>query len=150
MLSHLNMTSNCEQLDAKLPDKRLMLPTTNDFQDVLPSVLPFFHIYGLMVSLVSKLALGCKIVALPKFEPEGEVSRINESHFGFTNDKNSFPGFLTTLAEHKATYLNLVPPIVLFLANSNKTEKRHLEHVRTIMSGAAPLGASDVERFHIK
>lgn len=129
MLSHLNMTSNCEQLDAKLPEKRLMLPTTNDFQDVLPSVLPFFHIYGLMVSLISKLALGCKIVTLPKFEPEG---------------------FLTTLAEHKATYLNLVPPIVLFLANSNKTEARHLEHVRTVMSGAAPLGASDVERFHKK
>ncbi|XP_037036724.1 4-coumarate--CoA ligase 1-like [Bradysia coprophila] len=129
MLSHLNITSNCEQLDAKLPDKRLMLPTTNDFQDVLPSVLPFFHIYGLVVSLISKLALGCKIVALPKFEPEG---------------------FLTTLAEHKATYLNLVPPIVLFLANSDKTAKRHLEHVRTIMSGAAPLGASDVERFHKK
>lgn len=63
-------------LDAKLPDKRLMLPTTNDFQDVLPSVLPFFHIYGLTVSLISKLALGCKIVSLPKFEPEGK-SMIN-------------------------------------------------------------------------
>lgn len=71
MLTHLNITSNCEMLDVKLPDKRLMLPTTNDFQEVLPSVLPFFHIYGLVVSLVSKLALGCKIVSLPKFEPEG-------------------------------------------------------------------------------
>jgi len=81
------------------------------------------------VSLVSKLALGCKIVSLPKFEPEG---------------------FLTTLAEHKATYLTLVPPIVLFLANSDKTTKHHLEHVRTIMSGAAPLGASDIERFQKK
>lgn len=72
MLTHLNITTNCEMLDAKLPDKRLMLPTTNDFQDVLPSVLPFFHIYGMVVSLVSKLALGCKVVSLPKFEPEGK------------------------------------------------------------------------------
>lgn len=57
---------------------------------------------------------------------------------------------MTTLAEHKATYLNLVPPIVLFLANNDKASKRHLEHVRTIMSGAAPLGASDIERFQKK
>lgn len=129
MLTHLNVISNCEMIDAKIPEKRLMLPTTNDFQDVLPSVLPFFHIYGLVVSLISKLSLGCKIVSLPKFEPSG---------------------FLTTLVEHKATFLNLVPPIVLFLANNDKATKRHLEHVRTIMSGAAPLGASDVERFKIK
>ncbi|KAJ6633242.1 4-coumarate--CoA ligase 1 [Pseudolycoriella hygida] len=129
MLSHLNITSNCEMLDSKLPDRRLMLPTTNDFQDVLPSVLPFFHIYGLVVSLISKLALGCKVVSLPKFDPDG---------------------FLTTLAEHKATYLNLVPPIVLFLANNDKATKRHLENVRTIMCGAAPLGASDIERFQQK
>lgn len=61
-----------------------------------------------------------------------------------------FQGFLTTLAEHKATYLNLVPPIVLFLANSDKATSRHLENVRTIMSGAAPLGASDIERFQKK
>lgn len=59
-------------------------------------------------------------------------------------------GFLTTLVEHKATYLNLVPPIILFLANNEKVTKRHLEHVRTIMSGAAPLGSSDIERVQKK
>lgn len=74
MLTHMNITCNCEQLDAKLPDKRLTLPTTNDFQEVLPSVLPFFHIYGLVVSLISKLSLGCKIVSLPKFDPEGNLN----------------------------------------------------------------------------
>lgn len=129
MLSHTNITSNCEMLDGKFPVHRLTLPTTNDFQDVFPCVLPFFHIYGFTVSLISKLALGCKIVTLPKFTPET---------------------FLTCLAEHKATYLNLVPPLVLFLANDPRATFHHLAHVRTIMSGAAPLGELDAMRLKKK
>lgn len=113
-------------IDAKLPRERLTQPTTNDFQDSLPSVLPFFHIYGFTVSLIGKLALGCKVVTLPKFEP---VS------------------FLGALIEHRGTYLNLVPPLVLFLANDKRVTERHLDSVRTIMSGAAPIGALDAERL---
>lgn len=72
------------------------LPTTSTFQDVLPCVLPFFHIYGLTITLLSKIALGCKLVTLPKFTPDT---------------------FLNSLAEHKATVLHLVPPIGEFHTN---------------------------------
>lgn len=126
MLTHLNLTSNCEMLHAKLPERRLILPTTNDFQDVLPSVLPFFHIYGFTVSLLSKLSLGCKIVTLPKFDPST---------------------FLNSLIEHKATFLSLVPPIVLFLGSSDKVTKNHLNYVRMVACAGAPLGAADADRF---
>lgn len=126
MLSHLNITSNCEMLNAKVPERKLILPTTNDFQDVLPSVLPFYHIYGFTASLISKLSLGCKIVTLSKFDPMV---------------------FLTTLVEHKATSLLLVPPILLFLANSDKITKNHLNYVRSVASAGAPLGAADADRF---
>lgn len=126
MLSHLNITSNCEMLNAKLPERTLLLPTTNDFQDVVPSVLPFYHIYGFTVSVLSKLSLGNKIVTLPKFDPMT---------------------FLNSLIEHKATFLALVPPIVLFLGSSDKVTKKHLNYVRMVASAGAPLGASDAERF---
>jgi len=36
----------------------------------VPAVLPFFHIYGLVVVLLGRLVHGCKIVTLPKFEPK--------------------------------------------------------------------------------
>lgn len=126
MLTHLNLTSNCEMLNAKLPHRTLFLPTTNDFQDVVPSVLPFYHVYGFTVSVLSKLSLGCKIVTLPKFDPAT---------------------FLNSLIVHKATFLTLVPPIVLFLGSSDKVTKNHLKYVRMLACAGAPLGASDAERF---
>lgn len=64
--------------------------TTESYQDVLPCVLPFFHIYGLTVTLLSKLQMGCKLITLPSFKPDT---------------------FLNSLSEHKATVLHIVPPI---------------------------------------
>lgn len=65
-------------------------PAIGDYQDILPCVLPFFHIYGLTATMISKLAYGCKIIALPKFTPEL---------------------YMATLEKHAATVLYLVPPI---------------------------------------
>jgi acyl-CoA synthetase (AMP-forming)/AMP-acid ligase II len=77
-------------------------PAVGDNQVVLPCVLPFFHIYGLTCTLLSKLAHGCKIIALPKFTPES---------------------YLNALEKHQATVLYLVPPIskLNFLQNMKFT-----------------------------
>lgn len=90
MLSHNNIGVNCEQIGVKLGESPLILSTTDDFQEVSPSVLPFFHIYGFTVLLVSKLSLGVKVVTLPEFNPTT---------------------FLNSITEHKATLLHVVPPI---------------------------------------
>lgn len=129
MLTHANITSNCEMLDAKMPDKRLIMPTSKDHQDVIPCVLPFFHLYGLVIALISKLAIGCKIVSLPEFD-------IN--------------GFLSTLVEHKATFLHLIPHIIVIWAQNERATVKHSEYVRTVMSAAGPLGALDYQRFKEK
>lgn len=92
MLSHSNLVSNCEGMDVNLPYDRLIIPTTNDHQDVLPTFLPFYHGYGLIIILFSKLALGTKIVSIPKFD-------VNQ--------------FLRITKEQKATFLHLVPPVVV-------------------------------------
>lgn len=94
MLSHNNIAVNCEQIGVKLNDGPLIQPTTDDFQEVSPSVLPFFHIYGFTVLLVSKLSLGAKIVTLPEFNPTT---------------------FMNSITEHKATLLHVVPPIRMYI-----------------------------------
>lgn len=127
MLSHSNITSNMESVNVPNPDHSLTLPTTNDFQEVLPSVLPFFHIYGFTFVLLSKLSLGCKLVTLPRFDPETYIS---------------------TLAVHKATFLTLVPPVMLCLTNDDRCTVQHLSQVRSVICGAAPLGREAIERFH--
>lgn len=129
MLTHTNLVANCQSLDVDMPYRRLVLPTTNDYQDVLPCFLPFFHIYGLMGVLVPKLALGCKIVSIPKFE-------VNS--------------FLRITKEQKATFLHLVPPTVHLLSNYDGAKPEHFTHVRQVMCGASNLSQNDVERFNKK
>lgn len=90
MLSHNNIAVNCEQLNVPLPDEPLLRPTTNKYQESVPSVLPFFHIYGLTVLMISKISLGCKVVTLSKFHPDS---------------------FLKCLTVHNGSILHLVPPI---------------------------------------
>jgi len=70
MLSHNNITSNCEQVQASLI-LDLMGP-----QETLPGVLPFFHIYGLTVVMLSKLGQGCRLATMPCFKPDMCFSQI--------------------------------------------------------------------------
>ncbi|XP_053670905.1 uncharacterized protein LOC128721203 [Anopheles nili] len=125
-LTHLNIVSNSEMLGAKAGTGTVVLPTTDTFQDVLPCVLPFFHIYGLTVTMISKLQQGCKLVTLPNFRPDT---------------------FLHALAEHKGTVLHLVPPIIIFLGHHEGVKSEHTSSIRNVFSGAAPMGTPDAERF---
>ena len=89
-LTHRNIVSNMIMINSDTGNGAVVAPATATHQEIIPCVLPFFHIYGMTVTLFSKLAIGAKIVTLPKFNPET---------------------FLNCLAEHKATVLHLVPPI---------------------------------------
>lgn len=127
MLSHSSLTSNLEMHNTPNPYHTLSLPTTNDFQAVFPCILPFYHIYGICFVLLSKLSLGSKLVTLPRFDPET---------------------FLSTIVEHKATFLAVVPPIFQFLTNDDRCKPQHMSHVLTIFNGAATIGSDLVDRFH--
>lgn len=126
MLTHRNLVSNCQSIGVDLPDQPLVLPTTNEFQDVLPCFLPYYHIYGLMVILVPKLALGAKIISIPKFD-------VNQ--------------FLQITKKQKATFLHLVPPVVIQLNNHDGAKPEHFSHVRQVMCAASNLAQADAERF---
>lgn len=126
MLSHSNITANCAQIGAPFPNQTLIQPTTDDFQDVVPCVLPFFHIYGFTVLLASSLSKGAKLITLNRFEPQL---------------------FIQTIVEHRATILFMVPPIIHFLSSKNTVKSEHLSFFRTALSGAAPISHSEVLRF---
>lgn len=109
MLTHKNLVANILQVDG--------IEEISD-QDVLVAILPFFHIYGMLVILNASLYHGATIVTLPRFDLEQ---------------------FLQTLQDHKVTYAHLVPPIVLALAKHPLVDKYDLSALRGINSGAAPL-----------
>ena len=110
MLTHENLIANmvlsCE-MNTVLPEDRLV------------GVLPFFHIYGMVLILNLAVYLGLTLVTMPRFDLEQ---------------------FLEIVQKYKITSLNLVPPLVLALAKHPVIDNYDLSSVRIIGSGAAPLG----------
>ncbi|MGH7369005.1 MAG: AMP-binding protein [Candidatus Rokuibacteriota bacterium] len=113
MLTHRNLVANLRQVEG--------MRNFDGFgeRDVTMAVLPFFHIYGMVVILMVNLAGGGTIVVMPRFD---------------------MVEFLTLTQKHRATILPLVPPIVLGLVRHPAVAQFDLSSVRLIFSGAAPLG----------
>jgi acyl-CoA synthetase (AMP-forming)/AMP-acid ligase II len=112
MLTHRNLSANLAQVSEVY---------RGDFRgdDVGVGILPFFHIYAMMVILNWILRNGASIVVLPRFDLEQ---------------------FLTVLSRYRVTIAHVVPPIVLALAKHPLVDKFDLS-LRWVFSGAAPLGS---------
>jgi acyl-CoA synthetase (AMP-forming)/AMP-acid ligase II len=111
MLTHYNLVANLRQMDGLEYFHR---------DDTLLCVLPLFHIYGLVVVLDMGLHLGATIVTMPRFDLEQ---------------------FLSLIQQYRVTLSHIVPPIVLKLAKEPIVDRYDLSSLKTIFSGAAPLGA---------
>ncbi|XP_071120287.1 probable 4-coumarate--CoA ligase 1 isoform X3 [Mytilus edulis] len=114
MLSHYNIIANIEQL-IRGPMSHLTAG-----KDSLIGVLPFYHIYGMVVVQFGSICLGTKLVTIPKFEPEP---------------------FLSAIQQNKISYMHLVPPLALFMAKSPLVDNFDVSTVQNMVFGAAPLGA---------
>lgn len=55
--------------------------------------------------------------------------------------------FIKVLEEYRPTQLNIVPPIVQMLAHNKRITPRHVENVKMILSGAAPIGDESIAMF---
>ncbi|HZO32732.1 MAG TPA: 4-coumarate--CoA ligase family protein [Chloroflexota bacterium] len=115
MLTHYNLVANLVQ-------SNVVVPAGQD--DVLIAILPFFHIYGMVVLMGLGLYCGATIVSLPRFDLEQ---------------------FLQTMECYRVTRALVVPPIVLALAKHPLVDKFDLSSVRGVLSGAAPLGLDVAE-----
>ena len=81
--------------------------------------LPMFHIFGFTVVTLCGLAAGCKIVTVPRFEPEP---------------------FLKAISTYRVSRLGVVPPVMQFLALHPLIDAFDLSSIEIIGCGAAPLG----------
>jgi acyl-CoA synthetase (AMP-forming)/AMP-acid ligase II len=112
MLTHYNLVANLRQMEA-------IKYIHGD--DRLVCVLPLFHIYGLVVIMNMGIYMGATIVMMPRFELED---------------------FLGILQDHRVTLAHIVPPIVLSMMKHPSVKEYDLSNLKTIFSGAAPLGES--------
>ena len=109
MLTHRNLVANVQQF---LP--LIHLRAT----DRVLAVLPFFHIYGMNVLMNGGLAVRAPVITMPKFE---------------------LPEFLRVIAEHRASYVFIAPPVAVALAKHPIVEQYDTSSIRVVFSGAAPL-----------
>jgi acyl-CoA synthetase (AMP-forming)/AMP-acid ligase II len=115
MLTHRNLVANmvqCEFIDRSEPG------------DTTIAVLPFFHIYGMLVVMMTTLRHAATVVTLARFE---------------------LTDFLRAIQDYKVRSAYLVPPIVLALTKHPAVDQFDLSSLRQITSGAAPLGV-DLEK----
>jgi acyl-CoA synthetase (AMP-forming)/AMP-acid ligase II len=112
MLTHYNLVANLRQCEGA--------ENFDGFKegDRILAVLPFFHIYGLVVIMKLGLSQGGTIVSMPRFD---------------------FLEFLTTMQQYRVTIAPLVPPIVLAMVKHPAVSQFDLSSVRLVFSGAAPL-----------
>jgi acyl-CoA synthetase (AMP-forming)/AMP-acid ligase II len=109
MLTHRNLVANICQTTA-------LFHTSERDRSI--AVLPFFHIYGLVVIMNLVLERGATIVTMPRFE-------LRE--------------FLRVIQDHRITRAFVVPPIVLALAKHPLVDEFDLSSLELINSGAATL-----------
>jgi len=109
MLTHRNLVAQLHQIDSI---ESVETPA-------LLGVLPFFHIYGMVILVMHGLMRGSTIVTMPKFE---------------------FEPFLKVLQDWPIVTAHIVPPIVVGLGKHPAVDNYKFPHLKFLFSGAAPLG----------
>ncbi|KAL0464018.1 UNVERIFIED_CONTAM: 4-coumarate--CoA ligase 1 [Sesamum latifolium] len=123
MLTHKGLVTDVAQhVDGENPNLYI------HSEDVVLCLLPLFHIYSLSV-LLCGLRFGAAILIMQKFD---------------------IVPLLELIQKYKVTIGPFVPPIVLEIAKSPVVDKYDLSSVRTVMSGAAPLGKELEDAVRIK
>ncbi|RDX52610.1 amp dependent CoA ligase [Lentinus brumalis] len=123
MIPHYALLANVIQMahytNAKDESKPLEMQRYRPGSRVL-GVLPFYHIYGLVVVLHFSLFIGSTLVVVQKF---------------------NFEQMLDSIQRYRITHLYIVPPMVVLLCKHPAVKKYDLSSVRHLMSGAAPLSS---------
>lgn len=124
MLTHYNMVSNAMQSDIfSDPQTFLEKESTN------LGLLPFYHIYAILISFLGSLAMGQTTVVIPEFNPQM---------------------FLDLIKKYKISLTYVVPPIVLFLNKNPMAAEADLSSLKRIICAAAPLPVEMIKELHTK
>ncbi len=113
ILSHRNLVSNVVQAAA-------WVPLLHEGAEVFYAILPFFHAFGLTISLLAAVRMGATIALFPKFDPSQVL-----------------------LAQRRlpCTFFLGVPPIFDRLLANYKHFDVDMTSIRFTLSGAMPISA---------
>jgi Acyl-CoA synthetases (AMP-forming)/AMP-acid ligases II len=119
MITHANLTANVQQCTA-------MLPGMGDQPELFLGVLPYFHIYGLTVSLNLCTAVGATQIPFPRYVPAD---------------------VLKTIHKEKPTVFPGAPSVYISLLQQKNVGTYDLSSIRYCVSGSAPMPVEWFEQF---
>lgn len=119
MLSHANLVANVEQVCAWFPD-------ADPGHEIMMAVLPFFHVYGLTVSLLLGVRLRAALVVLSRFD---------------------LPQVMGAIDHYRPTLFPGVPTMYVAINHAVARGGHDLSSIKACLSGAAPLPMEVAERF---
>lgn len=123
MLTHKNLSANAEQC------KQIFGVVLKTGKEKFVGVLPFFHIYGLQMSVILPVLLASEIIPVLRFTPRGLLSAIQAEK-------------ITTMAS--------APSIFGACSSQKDIDSYDLSSLKLIISGSAPLPVSQMETFERK
>jgi long-chain acyl-CoA synthetase len=119
VLTHRNLIASQMQC-------RAFLPTLEEGKEVVPALLPFYHIYGQVVVMLNGLAMGATLVLFT------------------TPDLDEV---LDSMERYKATTFFSVPTAYQFLKDYDKTGRFNWKDLKIITSGADTLHESTIKEW---
>lgn len=120
MLTHRNISCNVQQLLA-------WMPSLEHGKETLLACLPYFHIYGLTVSMNMPMLLGGTIVLVP--------------------NPRDIPLIIKSIVKHRVTLFPAVPAIYNAVNQQPGIEKVDMSSIKVCNSGSAPLPVDFLKRF---
>jgi long-chain acyl-CoA synthetase len=119
MLTHGNIVANVMQISAWFPELQRG-------RERLVAILPFFHVFGMTVTMNWALFTGSTIILVPKFQVDEFLKLLHKSR------PTIFPG---------------VPTIFVAIVNHPKITEYDLSSIRFCITGSAPMPVEILTQF---
>jgi len=122
MLTHKNISHQIQQLES-------WFPKFNKGEEIMLGALPFFHVFGMSVSMNFAIRMGWANVLVPKPQPEP---------------------LLEAISKFKVTFAPLVPTMYIGMLDHPDMAHTDLTSVKGCFSGSAPLPVDVINNFQEK
>ena len=122
ILTHRNISYQIQQIEA-------WFPGFNKGEEVMLGALPFFHVFGMSVSMNLAIRLGWTNVLVPKPQPEP---------------------LLEAISKFKVTFAPMVPTMYIGILDHPDLAHTDLTSIKGCFSGSAPLPLDVINTFQEK
>jgi long-chain acyl-CoA synthetase len=120
VLTHGNISANCQQGSA-------WFPIVEDGKETLLACLPYFHVFGMTVSMLFPIKVGAHIVLTP--------------------NPRDIADLVKSITKYRVTIFPAIPALFVAINNFPQIDKLDISSIKGCFSGSAPLPIEVLERF---